>query len=103
MVAAMKRCLAICALVALGSSALTADVTVTTEVTIDGPMAALMSGAVPRMIMRVKGTKSRTDIEVNGQILSTITDLTSRQVIVLTQGQKMAQVFDVARLQAQAA
>jgi hypothetical protein len=99
----MKRCLAIGALVALGSAALTADVTVTTEVTIDGPMAALMSGAVPRMIMRVKGTKSRTDIEVNGQILSTITDLTTRQVIVLTQGQKMAQVFDVARLQAQAA
>ena len=99
----MKRCLAICAIVALGSAAVRADVTVTTEVTIDGPMAALMSGAVPRMIMRVKGTKSRTDIEVNGQILSTITDLTTRQVIVLTQGQKTAQVFDVARLQAQAA
>ena len=36
MAAAMKRCLAICALLALGSAAVRADVTVTTEVTIDG-------------------------------------------------------------------
>src|SRR6185436_5001204 len=103
MVAAMKRCLAICALVALGSAAVRADVTVTTELTIDGPMAAMMSGAMPRLIMRVKGTKSRTDIEVMGQSVSTITDLTAREVIVLTPGQKTAQVFDATQLQALAA
>jgi hypothetical protein len=102
MVAAMKRCLAICALVALGSAAVRADVTVTTEVAIDGPMAAMMSGAMPRMIMRVKGTKARTDMEVMGQSVSTITDLTSRQVIVLTPSQKTAHVFDAERVQAQA-
>jgi hypothetical protein len=103
MVAAMKRCLAICALVVLGSGAVRADVTVTTEVTIDGPMAAMMSGAMPRIIMRVKGTKARMDIEVVGQSVSTITDLSARQVIVLMPSQKTAQVFDSARLQAQAA
>lgn len=92
----MKHCLAICALVALGSAAVRADVTVTTEVTIDGPLAAMMSGAIPRLILRIKGTKSRTDIDVMGQSLSTITDLTARQVIVLTPGQKTAQLFDVA-------
>ena len=99
----MKRYLAICALVVLGSALVRADVAVTTEITIDGPMAAMMSGAMPRMIMRVKGTKARTDIEVMGQSVSTITDLTARQVIVLTPSQKSAQVFDAARLQAQAA
>jgi hypothetical protein len=99
----MKHCLAICALVALGSAAVRADVTVTTEVTIDGPMAAMMSGAMPRMIMRIKGTKSRTDVEVMGQSMSTITDLTARQVIVLTPSQKTAQVFDATQLEALAA
>jgi hypothetical protein len=99
----MKRYLAICALIALGSAAVRADVTVTTEVTIDGPMAAMMSGATPRMIMRVKGTKARTDMEVMGQSVSTITDLTARQVTVLMASQKTAQVFDADRLQAQAA
>ncbi|MEO8258268.1 MAG: hypothetical protein ABI868_13050 [Acidobacteriota bacterium] len=99
----MKRCLAVCALVALGSAAVRADVTVTTEVTIDGPMAAMMSGAMPRLIMRVKGNKARTDIEVMGQSMATITDLTTRQVTVLTAGQKTAQVFDAARLQGQVA
>jgi hypothetical protein len=100
MAAAVKRCLAICALVALGSAAVRADVTVTTEVTIDGPMAAMMSGAMPRLIMRVKGTKSRTDVEVMGQSVTTITDLTTRQVIVLMPGQKNVQVFDAAQLEA---
>src|SRR5215210_5136343 len=104
MVAAMKRGLAIsCALVVLGSAVVRADVTVTTEVTIDGAMAAMMSGAMPRMVMRIKGTKARTDVEVMGQSVSTITDLTARQVIVLTPAQKTAQVFDAARLQADAA
>ena len=98
----MKRCLAICALVALCSAAVRADVTVTTETTIDGPAAAMMGGAMPRMIMRIRGTKARTDIEVMGQSISTITDLTTRQVIVLTPSQKTAQVFDAARLDAQA-
>ena len=98
----MKHCLAICALVALGSAAVRADVTVTTEVTIDGPMAAMMSGGLPRMIMRVKGTKARMDFEVMGQNVSTITDLTARQVTVLMASQKTAQVFDTDRLQAQA-
>ena len=90
----MTRCLAICALVVLGSGAVRADVTVTTEVTIDGPMAAMMSGAMPRMIMRVKGTKARMDVEVMGQSVATLTDLTARQVTVLMPGQKTAQVFD---------
>jgi hypothetical protein len=103
MVAALKRWLAIGALVALGSAAVRADVTVTTEMTIDGPMAAMMSGAMPRMVMRVRGTKARVDVEAMGQSLSTITDLTARQVIVLTPGQKSAQLFDADRLQAPAA
>ena len=96
----MKRCLTICALVALSSAAVRADVTVTTEVTIDGPMAAMMGGAMPRLIMRVKGTKSRTDVEVMGQSVSTITDVAARQVIVLMPGQKTVQVFDAAQLEA---
>ena len=38
-----------------------------------------------------------------GQSVSTITDLAARQVIVLTPGQKTAQVFDAAQLEALAA
>jgi len=97
MAAAVKRCLAIGALVALCSPAVRADVTVTTEVTIEGSMAAMMGGAMPRLIMRVKGTKSRTDVEVMGQSVSTITDVAARQVVVLMPGQKTVQVFDAGR------
>lgn len=99
----MKRCLATCALVVLGSAAVRADVTVTTEISIDGPIAAMMRGATPRLIMRVKGTKARMDVEVMGQRVSTVTDLTARQVTVLMANQKTAQVFDADQLQAQAA
>jgi hypothetical protein len=53
--------------------------------------------------MRVKGTKARMDVEVMGQSVATLTDLTARQVTVLMASQKTAQVFDADRLQAQAA
>ncbi len=96
----MKRCAAIFALIALCSAAPHADVTVTTMSTFEGGMAAMMNGVAPRMIVRIKGRKMRTDMEFLGQTISSITDLTTRQMITLMPAQKTAQVLDAASLQA---
>ena len=96
----MKRSVATVALIALCSVALGADVTVTTTTTIEGPLAAMMNGASPRMITRIKGMKSRTDLEFQDQTLSTIIDLATKQAVVLIPAQKTAQVVDAASVAA---
>ncbi len=98
----MKRSVATVALIALCSVALRADVTVTTMMAIEGPLAAMMNGATPRMITRIKGMKSRTDLEFQGQTLSTIVDLATRQTVVLMPARKTAQIVDAASVAARA-
>ena len=42
--------------------------------------------------MRIKGLKARSDVDVNGQTQTSITDLGSKEIVVLQHGQKTAQV-----------
>ena len=82
------------AIVAL-SIPLSADVTVTSVVSMQagGPAGAAMGNMAPRMTMRIKGLKARADIDMNGQTMSSITDLGAKQMILLRADQKTAQVL----------
>ena len=51
--------------------------------------AALNPGQLPRITTRLKGRQARVDVEVNGKpMVSTITDLASKKVVVLNHASK---------------
>lgn len=90
----MIRCLATLGAVLALSVSLAADVTVTSVVSMQaGGPAAAMGNMAPRMTMRIKGLKARADIDMNGQKMSSITDLGAKQMILLREDQKTAQVL----------
>ena len=89
--------LAVCAAV---GDVVHADVTIVQKTTAEGGMATMAQaqGGVPTptITTRIKGSKGRTDVELNspmfpGQV-STITDGDSKQVIMLDHNQKTARV-----------
>ncbi len=89
----MRKWLAVVAVCAISVVSLRADVTVTTIMTMEGAAAANMPpGALPKITMRVKGMKSRSDIEASGMTVSVITDLVTKQVITLMPNTKTALV-----------
>jgi hypothetical protein len=95
----MIRCLATAAAVVALSVPLAADVTVTSVVSMQGGgPAAAMNNMTPRMTMRIKGLKARADIDMNGQQMSSITDLGAKQMILLRADQKTAQVLSAGSL-----
>jgi hypothetical protein len=72
-----------------------ADLTITTSTSVEGGMAAATAGApMPKIVTKIKGTKARTDIEMNGSLTTTIVDLTSKQMIMLRHDEKTAQTLD---------
>lgn len=88
----MRRYLtATLAVFAICTAAVRADVTIVQSTTVEGGMAA-MGGATmsPKMTTRVKGMKSRTDIDATPIQLSTLADLTAKQVVILRPDQKTA-------------
>ena len=88
----MKRyVMTVVAVVAVCTAALRADVTIVQSTTVEGGMAA-MGGAnmQPKLTTRVKGMKSRTDIDSGPVQLATITDLVAKQVVLLRPDQKTA-------------
>jgi hypothetical protein len=89
----MKRWLAMVLVFAVSSAVLRADVTVVQTTTMEGGMAA-MAGAnmAPRMTDRIKGMKGRSDIEMPNVNASSIADLIAKQVIILRNDQKTAQI-----------
>lgn len=92
----MKRWFATTLAVVLLSTALRADVTIVQSTTVEGGMAAMAAAAGgnmnPTLTTRVKGMKSR--IEMEGPIsVVTIVDLTARQIIVLSVAQKSATIM----------
>ena len=91
----MTRCLATLGAIVALSIPLAADVTVTSVVSMQagGPAGAAMGNMAPRMTMRIKGLKARADIDMNGQTMSSITDLGAKQMILLRADQKTAQVL----------
>jgi len=96
----MRRLLTTLAIAALCSSVVGADVTVTSTVSIEGgaPGMAGAAGMTPRLVMRIKGLKARSDVDVSGQTQSSITDLGSKQIIVLQHVQKTAQIYSAQAL-----
>ncbi len=69
-----------------------ADVTVTQTMTMEGAAAAAMGAQMPKITIRIKGQKSRADVEVNGQVITSIADLASREIIMLNSTAKTATV-----------
>src|SRR6185436_8483241 len=89
----MKSGLATFALLALCTATLGADVRVTSTTTIEGAVASMMGGLVPSMVTHIRGSKSRTDIVVGNQKISTIVDVDAKQVIVLNATDMTAKVL----------
>jgi hypothetical protein len=97
----MKRWFATIAAVLFCSAALRADVTIVQTTTVEGGMAAMAAQAgagaslSPKITTRVKGTKSRTDVEAGPLNISTIVDLDARQIVLLRADQKTATIVTV--------
>jgi len=89
----MKKWLVtVVAVAALGLVSVSADVTVVQTMTMEGPAAAMAGGMLPRITMRIKGQKSRADVEVKGQTISSIADIETGQMIMLNTATRTATV-----------
>jgi hypothetical protein len=92
----MKRWLSTFAVFAVCSAVVRADVTIVQTMTIEGGMAAMTGQTIaPKTTQRIKGLKSRTDMDMAAanMSVSTIADLVAKQMIVLNHDQKTAQVI----------
>ncbi len=90
----VSRWLTTLAVFAVCTAAVHADVTVVQTTTIEGGMAAMAGQPMsPKMTNRIKGLKSRNDIDAQMLQLTTIADLASKQVVVLRPDQKTAQII----------
>ena len=92
----MKRWVATCAAaVMLVSAVLHADLTITQTVTVEGGAAAMMGGnAAPRIVLRIKGTRTRSETEVMGQSTVMLFDLATKQMVMLNAADRTARVVD---------
>ena len=90
----MRKAITTAAIVAMSLVGLRADVTVVQTMTMEGAAAAAMGGGMlPRITMRIKGQKSRADIEMNGQTITSISDIATRQVVLLNSATKTATIM----------
>jgi hypothetical protein len=72
---------------------LRADLRITQSRTVEGLAAVLTPDAgLPRVTMRIKGMKARTDVETYGHTVTAITDFETQQVMMLRTGSSIAQV-----------
>jgi hypothetical protein len=95
----MKRWLATLVVFAVCTVAVRADVTIVQTMTVEGGMAAAAAAAgagtpSPVMTTRVKGMRSRTELDGPVSVIS-IVDLTTKQVIVLRPDQKTATIVSI--------
>ena len=90
----MRKCFATVAICAVSLVSLSADITVKQTMTMEGGAAAMMPpGTLPVITMRIKGMKSRADIDAGGVTVTAITDLVAKQVVMLMPNTKTAQVI----------
>jgi hypothetical protein len=81
------------AVFAVCTAVVRADVTIVQTTTIEGGMAAMAGQPMsPKLTNRIKGLKSRNDVDAQVVQVTTIADLASKQVIVLRPDQKTAQI-----------
>src|SRR5687767_9696556 len=90
----MRRWLMTVVILAVCVAQVGADVTIVTTTTIEGPIAAMAGGLTPKVVTRIKGAKSRTDIEMGDQSSGMLIDLASKQSFLLNHAQKTAQLID---------
>jgi hypothetical protein len=90
----MKRWLATLVVFALCTAVVRADVTIVQTTTVEGGMAAMAPGGIPSptMTTRVKGMRSRVELDAGTMSVITITDLTTKQIIILRPDQKTATI-----------
>jgi hypothetical protein len=96
----MKRWSATLLVFAVCSAVVHADVTTVTKTTVEGGAAAAMASAgvtPPTITTRIKGGKSRTDLDMgsSGPVaasISTITDVAAKQVVIIDHNQKTARI-----------
>lgn len=81
------------AVFAVCTAAVHADVTVVQTTTIEGGMAAMAGPMTPKTTSRIKGMKSRNDVDAAVIQVATIADLDQKQVILLRPDQKTAQIL----------
>lgn len=96
----MSRFLATLALVLTLAAPVRADLSLTIVTTLEGGFAAMMGGMSPTIVQRIKGMKMRADIEMMGQTMSNLLDLSTRQMVVLNSMSKTAQVIDLGAVKA---
>jgi hypothetical protein len=94
----MKRWLATVLVFGISSAIVRADITVVQTTTVEGGAAAMAPAGTnmsPKITMRVKGLKSRTDMELPPTLnSSSIVDVAAKQLITLQHDQKTAQTAD---------
>lgn len=88
----MKKWVVTLALVAVALVPLRADLTLIQTMTMEGAAAGAMGGQMPKITLRIKGTKARADVESPSMSIVTISDMTTNEVIVLNSTTKTAQV-----------
>jgi len=89
----MKRWFATVLVFAVCSAVVRADVTVVQTTTVEGGMATMAGGNMsPKVTMRVKGMKSRTEMDSGPASAVTIVDLVTKQVTILRPDQKTATI-----------
>jgi hypothetical protein len=91
----MKRVWTTIAIVAFCLAPLGADVTVIQTMSMEGAMAAALGGQEPKIVMKIKGNKARSEADVMGNSMVSITDLDARQLIILNSADKTAQVISL--------
>ena len=97
----MKRWLVTVLVFGISSAVVRADITVVQTTTVEGGMAAMAPAGTnmsPKVTLRVKGLKSRSDMEMPPTInASSIIDIAAKQLIMLQHDQKTAQTVDTTR------
>ena len=90
----MKRCISTAAILVICVAPLRADLTIVQTMNLEGGFAAMMGGIKPpTMTTRLKGAKARTDIDMMDQKITTIVDVTAKQVTMLNAATKTANVI----------
>ena len=93
----MKRCLLSIVFAAVCVSGLRADLTLSSTTTLEGGMvAAGVAPVAPKVTTRIKGNKARTDVDLGDHSVTTLVDLTTKQVQILNHAQKTVQTVDPA-------
>src|SRR5688500_16986318 len=88
----MKKWVIALSLVAVALVPVRADITLGEAMTMEGPAAAAMGGQMPTITLRIKGNKARSDVQTQNSSIVAITDLATKEVIILNPANKTAQV-----------